>query len=199
MFKTTDRPPTDQTGHALTLRRAPAGQPILGLPTSTKLLGLNTHFCHGRTLPCQAPDCKACQESIPYRWHGYITYLDLKDRVHCLLELPAAATGNLVQWTDTHDSLRGSVIRISRQQKKSNGRVLSEIKARTETDILLPPEPDLIKALCTLWRIPYTTATPANNRDIHPDNPTQRHLLAQQIAIAADEIDKLLNKPENPQ
>jgi len=57
----------------LPLVRTPANRSLKAVVTSDALIGTDTHFWGGHTVPCERPECDACNHGIAYRWHGYLS------------------------------------------------------------------------------------------------------------------------------
>lgn len=147
-------PPADPRGRPLPIRRTPAARPLVVVITSEDLVGCFTHYYGGRTVPCEAPDCPACQDQTPYRWHAYIGVLETRTHEHVLLELTAQATDPLIAYRARHGTLRGCLIEATRAHNRQNGRVVLRCKPADLQQINLPPPPSIERALSILWNLP---------------------------------------------
>ncbi len=117
------------------------------------MVGCPTHFFHGRTLPCQQPDCPACDEGTAWRWHGYVTCLNVKTNEHQLFEMTAQASEEFRAYHERHGTLRGCQFMATRAGGRTNGRVNIRTKPIDLKTMKLPAAPNLIKCLCHLWNI----------------------------------------------
>lgn len=146
-------PPDAATKPGLPLIRVPHGTRTIFLVTSEDLLGCYTHFWGGRTLPCEEPNCKACIENVPARWHAYVAVLQAGTMKHCILETTAGPSLSLVDYRNTYHTLRGCRIDASRQGSNANARIHFHCTPLDLSKINMPPEPDLHKVLATIWRL----------------------------------------------
>jgi hypothetical protein len=175
MIPFSDHPPAADHGHGLPIRRTPAGRPLVGIITCDRLIGCNTHYFGGRTTPCTKPDCKACNAAIPWRWHGYITFLAQDDRQHCLFECTAQAAEELVIAQTTHGTLRWVKFEARRMSSKPNGRVLLRISPERNVAIPIPSEPNIPAVLAHLWGLPADAVEKGPRRQ-HTNGDDTRHL-----------------------
>ncbi len=146
-------PPVDGRGPAYAIRRTPAARALIAVITSDDLLGCATHFYGGRTVPCEAPDCAACLDQIPWRWHGYVAAIDVATYEHFIFEMTAQATDALVAYRAKHGTLKGCKIEATRAHNRANGRVRLRCKPADLQQMSLPPAPDIARALNILWNI----------------------------------------------
>ncbi len=153
-------PPKDTRGNSLQLVRTPTKGKLIGLITSTDLIGTATHFWHGRTVPHEEDDCRACQDNMPWRWHAWIACKLKSTRQHVLFEMTAQAAKTFVQYRDQHAGLRGAEFTAWRPSGKQNGRVSITIKPYDHTDVVLPLEPSLVEALSIIWNIATVDTKP---------------------------------------
>lgn len=149
------------------LRRTPEAAPLQSIITCDELLVCDTHYWGGRTLPCERvqvmPDgsksagtCAACNESMPYRTHVYVSAFDCRTREHFIFECTAHAAKPLEDYREANGSLRGCIIRASRPKGLKNSKVVIETNSANLAKVQLPQAPDLILALSTIWRLPTT-------------------------------------------
>jgi hypothetical protein len=154
----TDRPPTEPAGHNFDVVRCPAQGKIIACITCPELVGCPTHFYRGHTVPCEQPTCAACQEGLPWRWHGYVTIFTAKTHWHQLLELTAPPAETLAEYRDKFGTLRGCLITVNRTSPRPNGRVRLTTSTADLTKIELPQAPDLRLVLATVWNLPELAA-----------------------------------------
>jgi len=146
-------PPADKCGVSFTLRRTPQGRPLTCISTSEDLIGCPTHFYRGRTTPCSGEGCPACADGLPWRWHAYLSCLEISTREHFILELTAQAAENLISYRTAHKTIRGCLIELTRHKQRPNGRVILRCKPADLNKVPLPPAPDLIKCMQNIWNL----------------------------------------------
>jgi len=156
-------PPLNPRGHSLPLIRIGPAKPSLMVATSEDLIGCNTHFYGGRTVPCEEPSCKPCSEGHPFRWHAYIGVFDPSTCRQAILETTATAAVVLVEYRLTHGTLRGCMIRGQRANYSRNSRVILTCTPADQAKINLPKPPNLESILSIIWSIP-TPAFRANGK-----------------------------------
>jgi len=153
-------PPAAPRGYGLPIRRVAPGKPLLCCILSSDLIGTRTHYWHGRTRPCETPDCPACLEGMPWRWHAYMAAFEGMGHEPFLLELTAKATEPLVAYRSTYGTLRGCKLRAMRANYAKNARLIIETSPCDLTKLVLPAEPDLRKVLSLLWDLPESALAP---------------------------------------
>jgi len=149
----TSEPPEDPRGVALRLVRTPTHASFKGLITCDNLIGTATHFWHGRTVPHEEEDCKACLDQLPWRWHAWISVWEKKTSEHLLFEMTAVPAKKVAFFRKNNNTLRGAEIEAWRPSKRPNGRVSVIIKPFDVGDLRLPAEPDVLRALAIIWNI----------------------------------------------
>lgn len=163
-----DRPPAETSGHNFDVVRCPIAGKLRAVITSESLIGCPTHFFRGHTVPCESPDCPACSEQLPWRWHGYVSVFTASTHLHQLLELTAAPAQILAAWFDLHKTLRGSEVVLNRTSPRPNGKVRLQVRAIDLSAVQLPPAPDLRRVLATLWNLPVATQAVSGLMKNHP-------------------------------
>lgn len=146
-------PPSDPRGAALPLVRTPSGRGLVAIVTSEDLIGCPTHFWGGRTVPCEAADCKPCSEGLPWRWHAWLSAWSPNDHRAFIFESTARVAEIFVAYRTTHGTLRGCKFRAQRRTTSPNSRVYLECQPADLQGIRLPEAPDLIKCLSIIWNI----------------------------------------------
>lgn len=185
--------PEERRGVGLPIRRTPAAGVLAAVITSPDMLGAYTHYYGGRTVPCARPDCKACADGLPYRWHGYVSAWDLRTAEHVLLEVTAAGAEPLVEYHRSHGTLRGCEIRASRPTKRHNGRVAIHTRPYDLKTARLPREPNLLAVLAHLWSLPLEAL-----QDAHPRVHQSRAVIQDSDARADEWRDELRYAPRPP-
>jgi hypothetical protein len=168
------------------LRRTPADKPLLGIVTSDNILVTDTHYWGGRTIPCERPDCEACNQSVPYRTHVYVSVFDPKTNEHFLFECTANAAKAFVDYREAAGTTRGCFFHASRPKGTKNGKVAILTKPSDPTKTNLPSPPNVALALCVIWRLPLTGFAIEHT---HKGDPVTRP--------KANELQKVHEQPDN--
>ncbi len=175
-----NRPPDDNRERALPLKRTPAMGRLEGLITSHDLIGTNTHFYGGHTVPCESPDCEACQKGIPWRWHGYVSALQNHSHLHFIFEFTAQAADTFREYFKHHNTLRGCMFHAERMHHRPNGRVILQTKPADLSKVVIPTQPDLEACMRIIWHCPTIPTIPPTRKNGHP----QVHVTKQDRALA---------------
>ena len=145
--------PKSANGVALPVRRTPTSSALVGIVTSEDMLGCDTHFYGGHTVPCSRPDCKACNDGLPFRWHAYMAAIDQKSRLHFIFECTAQAADAFKTYREAHQRLRGCLFEARRWHSRPNGRVVIRTATADLTKLALPIAPDVRKCMAIVWQI----------------------------------------------
>lgn len=159
MYTFSNEPPDDPRGNSLALKRTPTARPIRGIITCDHLVGIPTHFFHGRTVPCKSAECEACSHGVPWRWHGYVSLYGPTTHSHILFEMTAKTVEPLKTFRLAHRTLRGCMLSARRINSSPNARVIIETGVADLQSLNLPPEPHLLEALSIIWNIPLEEIT----------------------------------------
>lgn len=170
------------------LRRTPASAALLAVVTSDDFLVCDTHFFHGRTTPCDrtvndegktidASPCPACHEQIPYRTHAYVSAFDCKRREHFIFECTAHAAKAFAEYKEATLTLRGCSFQASRPKGLKNSKVAIVTNTVNLAKVQLPEPPDLIRALCVIWRLPLPAVETKTARHRQPRVRTRPDIL----------------------
>jgi hypothetical protein len=146
--------PDQSRGPAFPLKRTPSGRGIVALITSDDLIGCDTHWWGGHTVPCEPPNCEACANGIPFRWHGYLTAVDTTTNLHFIFEMTAQAAEAFKDYRRAHGTLRGCVFEAKRLRAAHNSRVTIRCKPADLRAQHLPKAPDLTKCMAIIWNVP---------------------------------------------
>lgn len=121
-------------------------------------------------MPCEGENCKACLAIVPYRWHVYVSAYSNKTKEHFLFECTAQAGEMFDSYYIANKTLRGCGFSSTRPKGGKNAKVFIETKAVNLDKQYLPDPPDLIRALCVIWRLPAGSITDpdGNQRSIMP-------------------------------
>jgi len=151
--------PDKDSGPRLHLRRTPANGSLTAIVTCHRMIGCPTHWYGHRTIPCEPPDCPACKEGHSWRWHGYLTALNVNTNEHFLFEMTAQAADPFTKYFENHHTLRGCLFVAERLAHHHNGRVLIRYKTADLAQVKLPDPPDLIACICHIWNVPIPEAS----------------------------------------
>lgn len=150
----TKAPPDDPRGHGLPILRTPAASSLRAVITCDHLIGTDTHFWGGHTVPCERPQCEACNAGIQYRWHGYLSAYNPDDQLHFIFEMTAQAANAFNDYFKQHDTLRCCQFQAWRWKHTRNGRVIIKCERSAIAPHALPKAPDLEKIMAIIWRLP---------------------------------------------
>ena len=146
--------PTTSKHMGFDLVRTPIDAPITAVVTSPDFIGCDTHFWGGRTVPCERPDCPACNSGMPFRWHAYLACIFTKSHEHVIFECTQLAAKAFEAYKLAHGTLRGCLFNASRPKKASNSKVCIATRPANLELIVLPEPPDLVKLLSVIWQLP---------------------------------------------
>ncbi len=153
MYNFSHEIPEDPRGNSLPLMRCPTNKPISGIVTSDDLIGTNTHYYRGRTIPCDTESCPACSEGFPWRWHSYVSLYSVSSHRTVLFEMTARAAEPLKVYRDAYGTLRGCRLTAKRSNSSPNSQVNIQTQRADLQEIALPAEPNLLEALSIIWNI----------------------------------------------
>ncbi len=146
--------PNPSRGPAFPLKRTPNGKPLVAPITSDDLIGCDTHWWGGHTVPCEGPTCEAHTAGIPYRWHGYLTAVHVQTHLHFIFEMTAQAAEAFKDYRQAHGTLRGCVFEARRLRAAHNSRVVIKCKPADLREIHLPKAPDIARCMAIIWNVP---------------------------------------------
>lgn len=149
--------PDDPRGKAFPIRRTPTSGKLTAVISSQDLLGCDTHFWGGHTVPCSRPDCEACRKGVPFRWHAYFAAVEQKNRLHFIFECTAQAADVFKAYRDAHSTLRGCLFQAERWHSRPNGRVIVRTTTIDLTNFSLPIPPDVRQCMSIIWQLPDAT------------------------------------------
>ena len=109
------------------LKRTPTSSALCGIITCEDLIVCDTHYFHGRTIPCERLTnaegktiddtcCHPCTLKTPYRCHVYLSAFDLKKFEHFLFECTSNAAKPLEDYKLANGTLRGCNFYASAQR-----------------------------------------------------------------------------------
>lgn len=168
------------------LRRTPATGALQAVITCENLLVCDTHFFHGRTMPCERPNCPACNDSIPYRTHVYVSAFSKTTGDHFIFECTAHAAKPLAEYYQAAGTLRGCIFHASRPKGLKNSKVFIQTNSSNLAKNPIPDPPDLIRAISTIWRLP-ASAMAVEHEPFAPP----------QLTTVPEPLARMRNQPDN--
>lgn len=188
----TPDPPQHQQAAVIRLRRV-ATQPVTGVCTATKPVGVLLHYHQGRTIPhYENTTCEPCRDGNTPRWKGYITLTDQKTKQHWLQEYTPAAHEGIADALRHFGSLRGHLLRLERIRPTKNAPMRSEVYLSQTPESELPPEPDIANLLYRIWQLepnttPRTTTTDQQLTHLAPNRPRSNGQPSQEPVAPSNE------------
>jgi hypothetical protein len=146
-----ERPPSTAGLPHIQIVRAPSSGELRVLATSTKPLAVKTHWWQGQTFPCVESDCPGCAAKRPGEWHVYAGGIRSNDRAPVIVEFTHGASEQIYKWLDSGEPLRGTILAISRAQKRANGRVVVKFDGTRRLELSVPEEFSLRDHLMKIW------------------------------------------------
>ncbi|MEE9472471.1 MAG: hypothetical protein V3V82_00625 [Acidimicrobiia bacterium] len=147
--------PKPGRGPSFPLKRTPQGRGIIAIVTSDDLVGCDTHWWGGHTVPCEGEQCEAHKAGIPFRWHGYLSAVDTTSHLHFIFEMTAQAADTFKDFRKAHGSLRGCIFEAKRLKSAHNSRVCIRCKPADLREAHLPQPPDLPACMAIIWSVPH--------------------------------------------
>ena len=189
--------PPEGTNTGFDLRRTPANGKILAVITCEGLIVCDTHYWHGRTVPCERivnaegrtiddSPCQACREKAAWRSHVYVSAFDHQKREHFLFECTAMAAKPLEEYQIGAGTLRGCAMHATRPRGLKNAKVAIQTNTSNVTRFPIPNPPDIAAALAVIWRLPR----PAISAE-----PERKH--ATRLKAHADRLTQMRNQGDN--
>jgi hypothetical protein len=176
MLQFSNLPPKPLGERAMPLKRTPPNGRLKAVITCDDLIGTNTHFFGGHTVPCTTVDCDACLKGVPWRWHGYVSAMQASTRLHFIFEFTAQAADTFREYFALHNTLKGCIFTAERMHHRPNGRVILHVSPGDLANLNLPKPPDLEACLRIIWHLPAKTT-----------NNNKRHKGHEQIQIDSKE------------
>lgn len=192
------------------IRRTPTNASLYGIITTEDVLVCDTHYWRGRTVPCERlindsgqteddKQCEACTQKVPYRTHVYVAAIDPKTREHYIFECSAHAAKALIDYRDQTGTLRGCLFDANRPKGTPNGKVVISTNTANLTRNPIPAAPDLVAALCTIWRLPRPAMEPIQSTtrcDLDTGPQARGH---NRIRTNAKQLAEMRNQRDNEQ
>lgn len=120
---------------------------------SEKVYGSFYHWVNNRSRQCRrfAGDCEFCATNQPEKWSGYIHCVRWGDNAEVFVELSITASNMLTTLANKRETLRGSIVKLSKTKGGLRGRYVVDMLERLADQDALPPwsTPDAL--LRKLW------------------------------------------------
>jgi len=146
-----DEPTPPSSLPHLPLTRVKPGAGFTGLITTSRLLGVPTHYVGRRTLPCVKEGCPGCEGKLATRDEWYAGLYTAIPSKHLLVALTPAVAWQIKDFFKGSPTLRGCYVILTRAGKAANSRLLVQCKDFESGQAKLPPEPDLAAHLLHIW------------------------------------------------
>jgi hypothetical protein len=118
---------------------------------SDELVGTDTHYFGGRTVPHAQENCQACAAGNQRRWHGYLAVWSPKHNTKWILEITDAAGDTVKKIKQKRPSLRSMSFAGQRVPVKPNGTLIVQLTDSDWAADGLPRAPDLRRMLMRMW------------------------------------------------
>jgi hypothetical protein len=178
--------PSPTTHRGYDLRRTPPDRPLTAIITSEEFHVCFTHYWGGRTVPCEKPDCDACNALSPARAHVYVSAFDPRTHEHFLFECTAAAADAFRAWRHTYGTMRGCYFQASRPKRRRNAKVEIITKPCDLTKVSIPKAPNVPYAMSVIWQIPGTALPPRSETDQTLPEQASRNVIDRMRVNEAD-------------
>lgn len=161
------------------VRTPPLGS-IKGIITAHVPIACPTHFHARRTVPCSLPpNCDLCSAGLKWRLHAYLSFVNLANLAHEIIEFPARQYDAIAAWYKRLSSIRGLYFEASRPNGRPNGPINLIIKRPATIPESLPDPLNVERILCRIWGVPDPPDQP------QPNN-TQNRSLREQLQALTD-------------
>lgn len=146
--------PAEDKKSGYRLERTPPDGTFTGIVTCTELVGCYTHYWGGRTMPCERPDCPACNSNSPTRWHAFLSSWNPSTHDHVIFQCTAKAAAAFEEYQASHGTLLGCAFRAHRPKRRRNAQVVIDCRPADLTKLRLPQAPNIMQAMAVIWQIP---------------------------------------------
>jgi hypothetical protein len=146
--------PDDDRKCGYRLERTPPDGTFTAIVTCHELIGCYTHYWGGRTMPCERPDCPACNANSPTRWHAFLSVWNPSTHDHVIFQCTAKAAVAFEEYQSSHGTLLGCHFRAHRPKRRRNAQVVIDCRPADLTKLRLPAAPNIMQAMAVIWQIP---------------------------------------------
>lgn len=138
-----------------TLTRTPHNGALKGIITSCRPIATPTHYHARRTVPCALPpNCPLCEIGLKWRLHCYLSFVNLANLAHEIVEFPARQYDAIANWYKRLGTIRGLYFEASRPNGRPNGPIQLSIRRPASEPSSLPDPLPIEKILCKIWGVP---------------------------------------------
>ena len=190
-----------------TLVRTPPTGTLKGIITCQRPIATPTHYHARRTVPCALPpNCPLCEVGLKWRLHCYLSFINLANLAHEIVEFPARQYDAIANWYRRLGSIRGLYFEASRPNGRPNGPIQLSVRRPASEPASLPDPLPIEKILCKIWGVPEPDQTPQPQKvekpNEHPNpiglTPDNHKHTADQTPIASDpQIQSILQNLQN--
>ena len=148
--------PDELPQHTLaTLVRTPPSGTLKGIITCTRPVATPTHYHARRTVPCALPpNCPLCEIGLKWRLHCYLSFVNLSNLAHEIIEFPARQYDAIANWYKRLGSIRGLYFEATRPNGRPNGPIQLSVRRPASEPASLPDPLPIEKILCKIWGVP---------------------------------------------
>ena len=190
-----------------TLVRTPPSGTLKGIITCTRPVATPTHYHARRTVPCALPpNCPLCEVGLKWRLHCYLSFINLANLAHEIVEFPARQYDAIANWYKRLGTIRGLYFEASRPNGRPNGPIQLSVRRPASEPSSLPDPLPIEKILCKIWGVPEPDQTPQPetlkkpNEHPNPIGPTpdnHKHTAAQTPLASDPQIQSILHNLQN--
>lgn len=148
-------PPDDGKLPGIRIVRTPAKGSLRFTVFSKTVTGAMTHYAGNRTQLCIGPKCPECQLHHDPRWYGYVATYEPSTYARRIFEFPRGPYNEIRDYLKNYRWLLGARFKVYRQPARANGPVQIDISPPDESIKEYPPEVDVFRLLCQIWKLKH--------------------------------------------
>lgn len=133
---------------------------------SGRVVGCYTHWWHGRTAPCLAPKCEACDNNKRRDWKGYLCCQRASTKEIIMVEVTPGAMRVLHDKYRQLRTLRGCTLHLTRKGETKLGKMHAQVIAPRGSTDGLPKAISQTKFLERMWRLDHCPDQPCASDEI---------------------------------
>ena len=114
------------------------------------------HYWRRRTIPHFADNCEPCEHNCQIRERGYIAVAGKLQSEVMILEVTDNCGDTINDMMKRLNDLRGSVVNLSRLEKRDNGKLTIHPDGKQIDGDLIPASPDVGEVLRRIWGLAKT-------------------------------------------
>lgn len=120
---------------------------------SDHVAGTQIHYWKGRTTPCNQTACDACKAGHRPRWKAYLYIISRKTQRIAIIEFTERCMQEVALYLQTHNTLRGANLTLSRTGNRPNSPLHLELSEPTCDPTKLPTPDGLTEVLDRMWEL----------------------------------------------